>query len=61
MSQEIEQIRDEAAKLRAKDDKHFEQMQIEMQKIQDEKEEISLMSQDKDVKIKNLMKTNLEL
>ena len=28
LSQEIEQIRDEAAKLRAKDDKHFEQMQI---------------------------------
>jgi arsenate reductase-like glutaredoxin family protein len=41
LTDQINQISDQAAELRSKDDKHFEQLQTEMQKILDEKEDIS--------------------
>jgi len=47
--------------LRKKDEQCFESIQIEMQKLVNEKDEALEQSSQKDIKIKSLMKTNLEL
>ena len=61
LNQQIADTENEAVQLRRKDEQCFESIQIEMQKIVQEKDEALEQSSQKDIKIKSLMKTNLEL
>lgn len=55
------ELKEDADKLREIDQQHFGELMDESQQLFDEKEEIAIQSADKDIKIKNLMKTNLEI
>ena len=61
LTQQIQDNEKEASELRKKDEQCFESIQIEMQKLVNEKDEALEQSSQKDIKIKSLMKTNLEL
>jgi len=47
--------------MRNNDHQNFKAIQVEMDRINQEKEEAVQQSSDKDIKIKNLMQTNLDL
>ena len=57
----MKQIQRESEDLRNDDHQNFQAIQAEMARITQEKEEAIQQSADKDIKIKNLMQTNLDL
>ena len=61
LSEQIKKFEKDAITLRKKDEKCFESIQLEMQKIVDEKDDLNSTGMQKDIKIKSLMQTNLDL
>ena len=54
-------IETEAAELRIRDESDYKKREEEIRRLLEDKNETQLASSDKDIKIKNLMKTNLDL
>ena len=54
-------IETEASDLRLRDESDYKKREEEIQRLLEEKNETQQSSSDKDIKIKNLMKTNLDL
>lgn len=61
LSEQIKMIETEASDLRLRDESDYKKREEEIQRLLEEKNETQQSSSDKDIKIKNLMKTNLDL
>lgn len=61
LSEQIKMIETEAAELRIRDESDYKKREEEIRRLLEDKNETQQASSDKDIKIKNLMKTNLDL
>lgn len=61
LQNKINKISQKCEDLRNDDHQNFQAIQVEISRINQEKDEAVQQSADKDIKIKNLMQTNLEL
>lgn len=61
LMEKMKRVQRESEDLRNDDHQNFQAIQAEMARINQEKDEAIQQSADKDIKIKNLMQTNLDL